>query len=271
MSPPGRRIHRRSNGLLFLVLFMAVSGARACKHDNGSSSQQGPYPVSTPIRNPVEDALRPVAPAQSREGIVAAILIDTSGSMGSPVQDANGTPQPKIAIAQRAALNLVNQFDMYAREHPDQPIFLGIYEFSERNKGESCRTVIKLGPPDVEAARAAIMKMHADGDTPIGDAMIKAKRDVDATGLSKRHILVITDGENTKGYSPVDVTRVISAQTEKARASIYFVAFDVAAAKFNEVKDSGGLVLAASNETDLKGTLDYLLTGKILAEQPEHK
>ena len=29
--------------------------------------------------------------------------------------------------------------------------------------------------------------------------------------------------------------------------------------------------MAASNETDLKGTLDYLLTGKILAEQPERK
>ena len=50
--------------------------------------------------------------------------------------------------------------------------------------------------------------------------------------------------------------------------SNYFVAFDVAAAKFNSVRDSGGLVLAASNESDLKSTLDYLLTGKILVEQP---
>jgi hypothetical protein len=49
------------------------------------------------------------------------------------------------------------------------------------------------------------------------------------------------------------------------------VAFDVAATKFNAVKDSGGLILAASDETDLKGTLDYLLTGKILAEQPAQK
>jgi len=113
------------------------------------------------------------------------------------------------------------------------------------------------------------MNMRAEGDTPIGDAMIKVKRDVDATGLSKRHILVITDGENTKGYSPADVTRAILSQAEKDRASIYFVAFDVAASTFNSVRDSGGLVLAASNETDLKGTLDYLLTGKILAEQHE--
>jgi hypothetical protein len=202
---------------------------------------------------------------------VAAILIDTSGSMNERVRDADGAMQPKISIAQRAALKLVDQFDTYGKQHSDQAIFLGIYEFSDRGKGSFCRTVIKLGPPDAAAARSAIMNMHAEGDTPIGDAMITAKRDVDATGLSKRHILVITDGQNTKGYSPDDVTRVITSQAEKDRASIYFVAFDVAASKFNSVRDSGGLVLAASNETDLKGTLDYLLTGKILAEQPERR
>jgi len=54
--------------------------------------------------------------------------------------------------------------------------------------------------------------MHADGGTPIGDAMITAKMDMDATGLSKRHILVITDGENNKGYTPEDVTRTITTK-----------------------------------------------------------
>ena len=45
-------------------------------------------------------------------------------------------------------------------------------------------------------------------------------------------------------------------------------AFDIAAEKFNSVRDAGGLVLGASNESELKSTLDYVLTGKILAEQP---
>ena len=267
MNSPYRRRHRQGNGFLFLILLAAFAASRSC--DNNRSSTPPPSSrVSTPVENPIEDVLRPVAAAQYREGIVAAILIDTSGSMKENVRDADGAMQPKIYIAQRSALNLVNQFDNYAREHSDKPIFLGIYEFSDRGTSSSCRTVVTLGPPDAAAARAAIMRIHAEGDTPIGDAMIQAKRDVDATGLSKRHILVITDGENTKGYSPADVTRVISSQSEKDRASIYFVAFDVAAAKFNSVRDSGGLVLAASNETDLKGSLDYLLTGKILAEQP---
>ena len=260
-------LRRHGNGALFFIIIMAFIVTR-----NRNNRRPGPPPsrVETPVRNPIEDALRPVAGAQYREGIAAAILVDTSGSMRMSVKDADGAMQPKINIAQRAALNLVEQFDKYAREHSDKTILLGIYEFSARNRGAPSRRVVNLGAPDAAASRSAISNMRAEGDTPIGDAMIMAKRDVDATGLSKRHILVITDGENTRGYSPDDVTRVISSLTEKDRASIYFVAFDVAATKFNAVRDSGGLVLAASNETDLKGTLYYLLTGKILAEQPAH-
>jgi Mg-chelatase subunit ChlD len=272
MTSPRRRRHRRSNALLFFVLMvgLAVGAFKGCDDDR-TARRPASDRVSTPVRNPIEDVLRPAAAAPSREGTVAAILVDTSGSMGEKVRDADGAMQPKIEIAQRAALNLVNQFDAYAREHSDQPIHLGIYEFSNRGAGQSCRVVVKLGPPDAAAARSAIMTMRADGDTPIGDAMIKAKLDLDATGFSRRHILVVTDGENTRGYSPDEVTRVISSQSEKDRASIYFVAFDVAAAKFNRVRDAGALVMAAANEADLKGTLDYLLTGKILVEQPNRR
>lgn len=165
-------------------------------------------------------------------------------------------------------MNLVNQFDSYAREHPDQKISLGIYEFSQRNQSPSARPIVRLAPPDPVAASTAISRMIANGDTPIGDAMIVAMKDLDATGLSKKHILVITDGDNTVGYSPADVTRIIAGKSDTARAAVYFVAFDIAASRFNSVRDAGGLVLAASNETDLKGTLDYVLSGKILAEQP---
>jgi hypothetical protein len=262
-----RRQHRQSNVGLALVLLGVLVAARNCDKEQPPPTSR----VSTPVENPIEDALRPGPFAANRKGVAAAVLIDTSGSMAEKVRDTDGTMQPKIDIAQRAALNLVDQFEKYAREHSDQTILLGVYEFSDRGRGPSCRSVINLGPPDSVAARSAIMQMHPDGDTPIGDALIKAKRDVDATHVSKRHILVITDGENTKGYRPEDVTRVISRQSDQDRASIYFVAFDVAANKFTSVRDAGGLVLAASNETDLKQTLDYLLTGQILAEQPEHR
>jgi hypothetical protein len=262
---------RSGNGMLFLMLIVVLGLVRIFDKDEPRRAPDGPAPV--PVTNPIEDVLRPAAAVERRDGIVAAILMDTSGSMREKVRDTDNTRRAKIEIAQRAALDLVTQFDAYAREHPDRPIYLGIYEFSDRGK-RCCREVVPLRPSgetDMAEIRAAVMRMRADGGTPIGDAMITAKLDIDATGLSKRHILVITDGENNKGYSPQDVTRTITAQSDQDRASVYFVAFDISEDTFKPVRDAGGLVLAASNETELKSTLDYLLTGKILAEQPERR
>jgi hypothetical protein len=79
-------------------------------------------------------------------------------------------------------------------------------------------------------------------------------------------LLVVTDGENTEGYRPADVMAALMRRPERERPSVYFVAFDIAAARFEAVKNAGGLVLAAANAQELADTLDFLLTGKILVE-----
>ena len=253
-------------GALFVLFIIMLAIGRNPGNPQPASSNSTPR--YAPVGNPIEDILG-TGPSVRKEGVAAAILIDTSGSMKETVKDATGTLQPKLAIARRSALDFVTQFETYSKEHPDQMVYLGIYEFSDRRHEAPYRKLVAIGPPNVETARTALARMSADGGTPIGDAMIAAKRDLDAAGLSKRHIVVVTDGENNLGYSPSDVTRaILNSKSESDHASIYFVAFDVAASKFNDVKNAGGLVLAASNETDLKSTLDYLLTGKILAEQP---
>ncbi len=218
--------------------------------------------------NPLEEKLRMPASIARQEGIAAAILMDTSGSMEDSVQGANGNKEPKIDIARRAVLNLVGQFHDFVSKNPDRRVLLGVYEFSSREREPAARQVIPLGAPDPAAAAAAVGDMRAEGGTPIGDAMIEVKRDLDATGMSRRHILVVSDGENNRGYKPSEVASVIARLPEEERAAIYFVAFDVAADVFKGVKDAGGLVLGASNEGDLRQTLDFILTGKILAEQP---
>ena len=47
--------------------------------------------------------------------------------------------------------------------------------------------------------------LDPEGGTPIGQAMVTAKLALDATGLSRRHLLVVSDGENTDGFRPEDV------------------------------------------------------------------
>ena len=215
----------------------------------------------------IEQQLQPPPSVQAREGLAAAIVIDVSGSMRDNVTGPDGRREPKIETARRAARELVDQFARYAEEHPEEPVFMGLYEFSERSGQPACRPVIPMGPPDRARAASAIAALRADGGTPIGDAMIAAKRELDQTGLTRRHLLVVTDGENTAGPRPDRVATAIGRRPESERPSIYFVAFDVEASRFNAVRDSGGLVLGAANAKELNDTLDTLLRGKILLER----
>ncbi len=218
--------------------------------------------------NPIEEMLHSRAPVPPQDGIAAAILMDTSGSMSDEVADVGGEKRPKIEIARRAAVDCLKQFEEFARKNPERRVLVGLYEFSSREHRPSCRRLVPIGPPAAAAAAPAIEAMKPSGGTPIGNAIIMAKQDLDSTGMTRRHILVVTDGENNVGYSPGDVANALTRIPEQERASLYFVAFDVAADRFNSVKEAGGLVLAASSGSDLKQTLDFVLTGKILAEQP---
>lgn len=245
----------------WLLLIIAVAVSRGgCRRDD-----RAPRDGRSAAR--IDAALAPASSGAQREGLAAAILIDVSGSMNDEVEGEGGRDERKIEIARRAAADLVDQFARYAEEHKEETVLLGIYEFSERSGEEDCRPVLAMARPDRERARGALQAMRPDGGTPIGSAMITGKRELDATGLSRRHLLVVTDGENTDGYDPDDVARAIARRPEAERPSIYFVAFDVAASRFNGVKDAGALLLSAANARELNDTLDTLLRGKILIEK----
>jgi hypothetical protein len=105
--------------------------------------------------------------------------------------------------------------------------------------------------------------------TPIGEAMVLAKQDLDRSGFAQRHILLVTDGDNTQGRDPVQVARAMSLLPPYEQAGIHFIAFDAAASKFNGIREAGGTVLGASNAAELDQSLDFILDRKILLEMPE--
>jgi Mg-chelatase subunit ChlD len=255
----------RHNLRLVLGLVAIVVMFKACEHEPGQQTRQ--QERAELVSKQVDEELVPQKAVEPREGLAAAIAIDVSGSMDEEVPGENKRKEPKIDIARRAALELVDQFASYARDHQDEPVLLGVYEFSRRRGEPDCRTVVAMGPPDRERTATAIAKLDADGGTPIGQAMITAKRALDETGLTRRHLLVVTDGENTDGVSPDRVAVAIGKRPDAERPSIYFVAFDIEASRFSRVRDAGGLVLSAANATELNSTLDMLLRGKILVEK----
>lgn len=245
---------------LFFVLFV-IFAAKACEAERKRDDE----PSRADRR--IDEQLTPASAVASKEGIAAAIVIDVSGSMKEEVDGEGGRNERKIEIARRAARDLVEQFARYAEDHRGDPVLLGIYEFSERSGENDCRPVIPMAPPDRSRAERALASLRAEGDTPIGNAMIFAKRELDATGLTRKHLLVVTDGENRTGFDPDDVARALNRRPEAERPSLYFVAFDIEASRFNPVKDAGALVLGAANAKELNSRLDALLRGKILLEK----
>ena len=264
VSDPPRRHreapHEVAVRTIRLVPLLLACFVLACQQRSSSTAYEG--------LNPLDEALRVSPHVARQEGIAAAILVDTSGSMEDQVVGSDGSSIAKIVVARRAVIGLIRQFEQYARKNPDQHFLVGVYEFSSRDRQPHCRSIVRLGPPDLPVAEAAVERMVPRGGTPIGDAMIRAKHDLDLTGMSRRHILVVTDGKNNKGYSPGAVADAIARQPQESRASVYFVAFDVSAERFNAVKEAGGLVLEAANERELNQTMDFILTGRILVEQP---
>ncbi len=249
-------------GVTLFVIWAARCSERSEEQQQASS---GGERLSRTDRR-IEESLTPAGVVPPREGLAAAILIDVSGSMEESVRTPEGR-EPKIVTARRAAAELVAQFAAYAASHPDEPVLVGLYEFSERSRQPDCRPIVPMGAPDISSAKEALRRVEAEGGTPIGNAMVTAKLELDRTGLSRRHLLVVTDGENTDGYEPEDVTAAINRRPEAERPSMYFVAFDVDARRFERVRDAGALLLGAADAGQLKQTLDELLHGRILVEQ----
>ncbi len=264
-----RRCGRSNNGAWIIIGLLLIAAGRCRDNSKSSSSSSVGRVAEAPERDTreIEQALEPVKPAESREGLAAAIAIDVSGSMDDRVTGEDGRRARKIDVARRAARELVAQFAAYASEHPAEPVSLGIFEFSRRDNKPDCRPIIPMGAPDLTRADAALARLDPEGGTPIGQAMVTAKLALDATGLSRRHLLVVSDGENTDGFRPEDVASAIAKRPEAEKPSIYFVAFDIEARRFNAVRDAGGLVLSAANAKELNDTLDMLLRGKILLEK----
>jgi Mg-chelatase subunit ChlD len=260
-----RRRRARNRGLTVLGLLILAIGR--CRDHSPSPSVGRTAEAPAHDTREIDAALAPASAPPAREGLAAAIAIDVSGSMDDRVSGEDGRRARKIDVARRAARDLVEQFAAYADEHKDEPVLLGIYEFSRRARRPDCRPIIPMGAPDRSRADAALSQLDPEGGTPIGQAMVTAKRELDATGLSRRHLLVVTDGENTDGFSPEDVAAAISRRPDAERPSLYFVAFDLEARRFNRVRDAGGLVLSAANGRELNETLDMLLRGKILIEK----
>jgi hypothetical protein len=209
--------------------------------------------------------------AADSEGVAVAIVYDTSGSMRESVPDEGGKSSPKYIIANRALISIANQLEAFATNSSTgtpRKVEAGVYIF-EHSTGAP---VVKFGPFNAESIRDwARGFSKPTGNTPLGNALQVAGDAVLKSSLSRKHVLVITDGVSNFGPAPAAVLPALkrTAQSKGATIEAHFVAFDVAAKVFEAVKKQGATVVAAANAKELDSQVQFILQRKILLEDEE--
>jgi Mg-chelatase subunit ChlD len=210
------------------------------------------------------------APA-SEEGIAVAIVYDTSGSMLEQVRDTSGKMAPKYQIANRALGAIIDRLEAIVTSAPkDKPkrIYSGLVIFN----GESAKSAVNFGSFNAQAMRDWLKSFsRPQGSTPLGEAVRVAGEAVTASKLSRKHVLVLTDGINTKGPDPSVIIPKLNQEASRKGTSVFFhfVALDVDEKAFAKVKKLGATVVGAADEKQLNSQLEFILQEKILLEEEE--
>jgi Mg-chelatase subunit ChlD len=218
-------------------------------------------------------AFLPAPVAVAEEGLALAIVYDTSGSMRDPVADSGGKATPKYVIANRALTEIAKQIQAYATNSAagaPRRVDAGLFVFD----GSNAREAIPFGAFDARKIEMWARDFSKPGgSTPLGNALNAAGQKLLNSGLSRKHVLVITDGLNTSGPQPSAIMPRLKKQAEEKQTglSVHFVAFDIDAKVFDPVKKLGATVVSAANEAQLNTQLQYILQHKILLEEEERK
>jgi Mg-chelatase subunit ChlD len=217
--------------------------------------------------------LGPILPvsAAEQEGVAVVIVYDTSGSMSESVRDSNGKMASKRVIAQRALESIVRRLQAFATNtsvSAPRQIQAGLFAFN----GQGTREIVKFSPFDPAKVESWTKNFpQPNSGTPLGNAFNTASQVVLKSGLSRKHVLVITDGLNNIGPDPAVILPRLKEQAAKLQTSFsaHFVAFDVDAKLFDPLKKLGATVVGAANEPQLNTQLGFILEKKILLEDEE--
>lgn len=266
--PTNNRSRRKGIGMATGVLTIAWGGLIAlagCGKAPPAASRAVPSSApSAPIATRAAASLLPkidLPQADQRLGTAVVVVVDTSGSMSQKVPDHDGARHPKHVIAQAALRRIIDVTAAWQKQHADAPLYLGMLSFSSQSL-----TIMPIGAFDAEQARAAVDRLPPPaGGTAIGRALEEAFKLLYSSGCIRKHVVCITDGENTVSTPPDLMARQLFAQT-KGEVEIHFMAFDTSARHFAFLKDVNGSVVEAADGAQLQARLVDLYEKRILVE-----
>ena len=221
------------------------------------------------VSDPYEITQKVVRPTDSNKRSVV-FLVDLSGSMDNLLGS-----KLKIDSAKESLKDILRIYGEYNKS--DNNIEAGLISFNSTR----IDTLVPLSPFDYEKLASKIDSLKAKGDTPIGMALARAERELDRAANGQKYIVLLSDGENTRGRGPNEVWKNITDYNLRVSdhpTSLHIVAFNTdkkyfdglvkLGAKTYEAKNGGELTAILREnayeilEMPMEGTLEEALKGK---------
>jgi hypothetical protein len=219
-----------------------------------------PSKASTPASTPASKApsTTPSPASKGKDATGVAILIDVSGSMREPPRGSSEA-EKKINSAWAAANAALDRLKRFAVSAPTKPLYTTVLTFSA-----DVQTAIPLRKVDASLPRLGRLTVRTA--TAIGEGLLAAREKLLAGGLQRQHIVVITDGQNSRGVSPLTVLRAFNLLPRSRFPRVHLVAFDVSSGIFGPLKLFLPKVHQARDAKQLDKVLEGLFARAILAE-----
>jgi hypothetical protein len=214
--------------------------------------------------------LLPSAKADLPAEVALAVVYDTSGSMRAPILSSGGRMESKHIVAQRAfglVIDRLERFTALSEDGSAKRLDLSIVTFA----GSRAQEAVPMTPLNVAATRRWLAELpQPDSSTPLGDAMMLAGRALLSTPALSKHLLVLTDGENTTGSNPLSALMALQKQSQGQDQPVFvhILALDIPPAVFASLRKAGATLIGAADEKQLQSQLDFILENQILVEAP---
>ncbi len=186
-----------------------------------------------------------------------AILIDVSGSMAN--MPASGGSYTKLAGAEKAARAALAQLKGFAAAHPERALSAAVLTFSTTVK---TRIPLQRVGPSFPSLPALV----SESATAIGDGLIAARKILNGGHIGRQHIIVITDGQNSSGSTPLTVLRAFNLLPKEQFPRVHFVAFDIGQGVFRPLSLFLSKIHEAKDARQLDAVLSGLFSRDILPE-----
>lgn len=195
--------------------------------------------------------------------IAIQIVFDNSGSMADSIPNSSAS---KFESGKQALIKIADQIDNFINRNPGVEVYVGVLTFGKGRDSDNRSYVVKpLHPYNRKTFDLAVESIPSPGgNTPLGETIDTAySRFMNGSDV-KRHIFVITDGQQNGKIRMEDVIA-----KNNGYSGIYFVAFDVNAKVFDASKEQGAFITQADDTAQLFTQVFEIFNSKILLEKEE--